>query len=341
MSRHEIPDAKSVKFDRGVTHACDNVQEAIEDTQIDIDAHELATSMIHGVGGNVVGDTDVQTLTNKTLTTPIIASLTNAQHNHSNAAGGGSLGTAVVTDAMRANRTALSVWGRSANSTGVGADIAAGTDGHALVRNGSAVEFNTLKAGAFAANTIPISGLVNATDTDRFLARDTAGAGAWEEVTAANARVMVNAPIAVGGSWYGGVTAIGTSDTTLALGVEVLNVGVTFSDASDYIEPGAHAGLMIGYAVTAQTTAAGTASISVWIEQDPNSGVWAELAGSRMYDHAHSNATADIKYASLSCQLGVIPAAGYKYRLRAVRTTTAVSTLAAGVRLWLLPLGLT
>jgi hypothetical protein len=36
--------------------------------------------------------TKAQTLTNKTLTTPTIASFANAQHNHSNAAGGGAVG---------------------------------------------------------------------------------------------------------------------------------------------------------------------------------------------------------------------------------------------------------
>ena len=41
--------------------------------------------------GDVVGLTDSQTLTNKTLTTPTIGSFTNAQHDHSNAAGGGTI----------------------------------------------------------------------------------------------------------------------------------------------------------------------------------------------------------------------------------------------------------
>lgn len=41
--------------------------------------------------GAFVGDTDSQTLTNKTLTTPTIASFANANHNHTNSAGGGTL----------------------------------------------------------------------------------------------------------------------------------------------------------------------------------------------------------------------------------------------------------
>ncbi|MCB0126720.1 MAG: hypothetical protein KDE58_30890 [Caldilineaceae bacterium] len=39
-----------------------------------------------------------QTLTNKTLTTPTIGSFTNAQHNHTNAAGGGQLTTAALSN---------------------------------------------------------------------------------------------------------------------------------------------------------------------------------------------------------------------------------------------------
>lgn len=56
----------------------------------DIDDH-IAGTVEHGATGGVVGATKVQTLTNKTLTTPTIASMTNAQHDHADAAGGGRL----------------------------------------------------------------------------------------------------------------------------------------------------------------------------------------------------------------------------------------------------------
>lgn len=53
--------------------------------------------------GSVVGTTDTQTLTNKTLTTPTIADYTNAQHNHTNAAQGGTLSFAQADASALAN----------------------------------------------------------------------------------------------------------------------------------------------------------------------------------------------------------------------------------------------
>jgi len=49
-----------------------------------------------GASGDVAIVTDSQTLTNKTLTLPVIGDFTNATHDHTNAANGGALGTNVV-----------------------------------------------------------------------------------------------------------------------------------------------------------------------------------------------------------------------------------------------------
>jgi hypothetical protein len=53
--------------------------------------HMAASSSVHGVTGSVVGTTDTQTLSNKTLTTPTIGSFVNATHTHTAAATGGTL----------------------------------------------------------------------------------------------------------------------------------------------------------------------------------------------------------------------------------------------------------
>ncbi len=55
-----------------------------------------------------------------------------------------SIGAGSITRAMLADAAALSVIGRSANSTGVPADIAAATDGHVLRRSGTTLGFGTV-----------------------------------------------------------------------------------------------------------------------------------------------------------------------------------------------------
>lgn len=55
-----------------------------------LDAHIAATAA-HGATGAVVGTTNLQSLTQKTLITPTIASFANAQHDHNNSNAGGGL----------------------------------------------------------------------------------------------------------------------------------------------------------------------------------------------------------------------------------------------------------
>jgi hypothetical protein len=60
-----------------------------------------STHSLHGLGssdGELVGTDKAQTLTAKTLTTPTIASFTNATHSHLNSAGGGQITAAAISD---------------------------------------------------------------------------------------------------------------------------------------------------------------------------------------------------------------------------------------------------
>jgi hypothetical protein len=74
-----------------------------------------------------------------------------------NAAGAPAIGTAKVTSAMLRDSTALSVIGRSANSSGVPADIAAGSDFNILRRSGTAIGFGSIdlsQLGAFGSSVL-------------------------------------------------------------------------------------------------------------------------------------------------------------------------------------------
>jgi hypothetical protein len=94
-----------------------------------------------------------------------------------------SIANAAVTDAKISNRAAVSVFGRSANSAGVGADIAAGANDRLLRRVADALDFGQLTIGMIADALITYAKIQNVSATSRILARKTAGAGVIEEAT--------------------------------------------------------------------------------------------------------------------------------------------------------------
>lgn len=84
---------------------------------------------------------------------------------------------ASVTDVKISNRSALSVFGRSANSSGVGADMAAGTDGHVLRRSGTSLGFGTLTGASLGSGIVTNAILATmAANTVKARAASTTGA---------------------------------------------------------------------------------------------------------------------------------------------------------------------
>lgn len=110
-----------------------------------------------------------------------------------------------ITDAKLRNSAALSVIGRSANSVGDPADIAAGTDGFVLRRAGTALGFGTVATAGIANDAVDNTKLANVA-TATFKGRTTAGTGDPEDLNATQATALLNAM--VGDSGAGGTKGL-------------------------------------------------------------------------------------------------------------------------------------
>jgi hypothetical protein len=119
-----------------------------------------------------------------------------------------------VGDTKLRDSAALSVIGRSANTTGDPADIAAATDGHVLRRSGTSLGFGTVATAGIGDDQVTYAKMQNVTATDRILGRSTAGAGDVEEI----------ACTAAGRALIGGADAAAQRNT---LGVPTIFSGTT------------------------------------------------------------------------------------------------------------------
>lgn len=97
-----------------------------------------------------------------------------------------------ITNPKLRDSAALSVIGRSANSTGDPADIAAGTDGHVLRRSGTSLGFGTVGTAGLADQSVTLAKQANVA-TGVIMGRATAGTGSQEALTAAQAAALLDA----------------------------------------------------------------------------------------------------------------------------------------------------
>jgi hypothetical protein len=86
-----------------------------------------------------------------------------------------------ITNAMLRDSSALSVIGRSANSTGDPADIATSNDGEVLRRSGTSLGFGTVATAGITDAAVTLAKLANIS-AQRVIGRNTSGSGVPEEV---------------------------------------------------------------------------------------------------------------------------------------------------------------
>lgn len=139
-----------------------------------------------------------------------------------------------ITDDKLRESAALSVIGRSANSTGNPADIAAGSDGEVLRRSGTTLAFGTVATAGITDDAVTYAKIQNVSATDRLLGRVSASAGNIEEIEITDfVQTILNDPDAA------------TVRSTLGLGTMALET------ATDYLLLAGRAGGQTGNGGTA------------------------------------------------------------------------------------------
>lgn len=112
------------------------------------------------------------------------------------------IGANKVTDAMIRQSGALTVVGRSANSTGNVADIAAvAASGAVLRESGSTVGFGTIATAGIANSAVTLAKIANASANDKLLGSGNSGSGAaYAEITLGSGLTMTGTTLSAAGS---------------------------------------------------------------------------------------------------------------------------------------------
>lgn len=134
-----------------------------------------------------------------------------------------------VSDAKLRDSAALSVMGRASNSAGDPADIAAASDGQVFLRAGTSLVFGQVVAAGITDGTIT-NAKMSAMGTQNFKARNSAGNGSPENISAATARAMLN--VEDGATNNSSVSATATVQTSTTSSTYVAMSGMTLTPAA-------------------------------------------------------------------------------------------------------------
>jgi len=180
-----------------------------------------------------------------------------------------------VSNSKIGPRSGLSVMGRSANTTGVVADITAGTDGHVLRRSGTALGFGQIVADGIADGTITLIKMANITGPT-ILGRSASGAGAVAELNTSQLYSIMNISNAASNRllrFNSATSIVGVTDLTYnngTLKAESFSSPTDTSWTSSYITLGGGAGT--GATVDSFTGGGNWALLTFTTGTSPNSG---------------------------------------------------------------------
>jgi len=190
-----------------------------------------ASYLVVALNGDLTAERSVAVETN-------VLTLTDAGANGSLTFG---VATGGIGNSKLRNSGALSVIGRSANSSGAPADISATASSDAAFReSGGVLGFGTLATAAYGAATVTYAKIQNVSATDKLLGRSSVGAGSIEEIACTSAgRTLIAAADAAAertalglgtlatqsGTFSGTSSGTNTGDQTITLTGDVTGSG--------------------------------------------------------------------------------------------------------------------